>query len=83
MNSWDKIRKAHHIRKTPKSLATSLKYGSKSGYYHSHNFWIPYNVVYEDNSMWVVNSELISRNGISSGGVFYVSKKNPNKCVFE
>jgi len=81
---WKQLMKGgYRTVATPKSLAISLKYGRKKGYYFINGFSIPYTVKGEDESIWIVHTEKIGRGGATAGGIYYVSKKNPNRSVWD
>ncbi len=82
-DSWRELRKDYPSVSTPTTLVTSLKAGVKKGYYFKYGYSISYAVVSEDKFMWVVSTEKIHPSGVSAGGHYYVSKKNPKRAVFD
>lgn len=83
MSIWSDVVKDYKPRSVPKRLALHLKSGDKSGIYLHNGFFVEFNVIEEDASAWVVDSPLVGRDGGEAGGTWCVSKKNPNKGVFD
>lgn len=76
---WENlIRNKYSVVKTPRQLMIHLKMGDKSGKFLQGRYFNDFNVIREDSSVWVVESEKGS-----AGGVYYVNKKNPNKAVWD
>lgn len=73
----------YRLESTPKDLKKLIIAGKKSGKYIQHGYVIPFKVKREDETTWVVSTEKISRKGYSSGGIFYISKLNPSKCIWD
>lgn len=81
---WQNLNKNKYPKvKTPRMLMIHLRDGDKEGKFLHNGFYIDFKVVREDESAWVVASEKISRSGGSSGGHYYVSKKNPARAVWD
>lgn len=81
---WKGLLKEHYkVVKTPGTLANSLKFGSKKGFYFKYGYSVPYKVVKEDKDTWVVDTESINAKGFTAGGHYYVSKKNPSRAMWD
>lgn len=81
--SWKDLSGNYSKVSTPKTLRTSLKAGKKKGHYFIYGFSVPYKVIRENKSMWVVSTERLNRKGGSASGIFYVNKKNPKKAIWD
>lgn len=70
-------------RRTPKDLVAKLVAGKKEGTFWRYGHPITFKVLEEFEDMWVVDAVDVSRSGCEAGGLWYVSKRNPNQSVFD
>ncbi len=79
---WENLMKNKYRKiKTPRQLMIHLKNGDKSGKFLQGNYFNDFNVIREDSSAWVVESEKGGK--YPAGGIYYVNKKNPNQAVWD
>jgi hypothetical protein len=84
MSIWSDLMKDNYpVSSVPKNLIYALKSGGKQGKIFDKGFVVPFSLVRQDSSAWVVSGEKINRSGVSAGGTWYVYKKNPSKGVFD
>jgi len=82
--TWKKLRNLQNKEcKTPPIMESLLRLGESSGNFTQHKYWAKFTVVNETPDMWIVSAPKISRSGTEMGGIWYVSKKNPKRAVFD